>query len=103
MNVESLVKAQNAVAMSAWDVMRCKEAIKDAEAHLAKCHENLQDAAVRHGERCEEYANTHESWRLSVVESHRPTKGIEGMKWDPNNPNDPENRKPNPKPKPVKP
>lgn len=68
----SVVKAQNAVAMAAWDVMRCKEALKAAEAQVAKCHENLQAAAVKHGERCSEYELTHESWRLAIVESHRP-------------------------------
>lgn len=68
----SVVKAQNAVAMAAWDVMRCKDAIKEAEAQLAKCHANLQAAAMRHGELCEQYEKTHESWRLAIVESHRP-------------------------------
>jgi hypothetical protein len=79
----SVVKAQNAVAVAAWDVMRCKEAIKEAEAHLAKCHQNLQQAAIRHGELASQYEKTHDSWRLAVVESHRPpasqntSKGVE--------------------------
>lgn len=71
--VAAMVMAQHAVAEQAWDVMRCKEAIKEAEAHLAKCHENLQAAAVRHGEGCRKYEEAHESWRLAVVAEHKPS------------------------------
>ncbi len=70
--VAKMVMAQHAVAEAAWDVMRCKEALKQAEALVAKCHENLQASAMRHGERCSEYEKTHESWRLAVVAEHKP-------------------------------
>lgn len=70
----SVVKAQQAVANAAWEVMLCKAHLKDAEDLVAACHENLQAAAVKHGELCSQYEKTHESWRLAVVESLRPSQ-----------------------------
>jgi hypothetical protein len=72
---ESLIKAQNAVAIAAWDIVRCQNAVNDATAVLHRCRTNLSDAHKRHDELCEQYyVNTHESWRLAIVESHRPAK-----------------------------
>lgn len=70
---DKMVSAQHALAEQAWDVVRCQDAVKEAEVQLAKCRENLSAAHERRDFLQGAASDAHDAWRLSIIEEHRIT------------------------------
>lgn len=75
---DKMVSAQHALAEQAWDVVRCQDAVKEAQALVDKCRENLSAAHERRDYLQGVASDAHEAWRLSVIEEHRTARETEG-------------------------